>query len=193
MRHSATHLVSLIAVLLLFATTAHGQVSRENPKGAVTSFFNQLKNGQYDALYEQLPSQIQKTAPREQTVRSLKRLGSFIAIERMDIGRVQQRASLAVVDTTIYGRLTRPMKLQGEEIAEGRVVVQQYLIKEGKEWRVITADDRTRAFFMRENPDFANGFSLTQPQFSYKRNGAWQNLVQPAPGSPAGRPGSPSN
>lgn len=182
-----TQLTGASCLLVLSSVLAFAQTARQNPRGSVTTFFNQLKSGQYESLYDQLPSQIQKTAPRDQTIQSLKRLGAFITMERMDIGRVQQRGDLAVIDTTIYGRLTKPMKLQGEEISEGRVAVQQYLIKEGKEWRVITADDRTRAFFLRQNPDFAKEFSLTSPLFGYKRNGVWQNLGQPAI-NPSGRP-----
>lgn len=184
----------LSAVLLILAVASGSslaQASRGNPRGAVTAFFNQLRTGQYESLYDLLPSEIQKVASREQTIQSLKRLGSFITMERMDIGRVQQKGNLAVIDTTIFGRLTRPMKLQGEEISEGRVAVQQYLIKEGSEWRVITADDRTRSFFLRQNPKFADEFSLTSPQFAYKRGGAWQSLGQ-APVVPRARGTAPS-
>jgi hypothetical protein len=106
-------------------------------------------------------------------------------MERMEVGKVQEHGNLAVIDTTIYGRLVKPMKMQGEEISEGRVSVQQYLIKEGKEWKVITADDRTRAYFLRENPNFARDFSLSSPRLAYKRNGEWQTLGQPTAVSPA--------
>jgi hypothetical protein len=97
-------------------------------------------------------------------------------MDRMDIARVQQRSEAAVVDTTIYGRLKRPMKIEGEEVIEGRVEVQQYLIKEKNAWRVITADDRTRAFFLRRNPEFSRGFELSAPRFAYKKQGAWRPL-----------------
>lgn len=173
--------VLLIALLALASSSLEAQGKGQTPRAAVISFFNSLKAGQYDALYDQLPSQVQQQASREQTVNSLKRLGAFIVMERMDVGQVQQRGDHAVIDTTIFGRLTRPMKVDGEEIAEGRVVVQQYLIKEGKEWRVITADDRTRAYFLRQNPEFSRGFTLSSPQFSYKKDGSWHSLMQRAP------------
>lgn len=172
-------LVSLLALLLaITSVTAIAQTRLRGPRAAVATFFNRLKMGQYDLLYDQLPSQIQQQASKEQTIESLKRLGSFIIIERMQVSRVQQRGDFAVIDTTIYGHLKRPMKLQGEEIVDGRVSVQQYLIKEGVEWRVITADDRTRTFFLRRNPEFTRGFHLSSPQFAFRKNGTWQNLAQ---------------
>jgi hypothetical protein len=189
---SRIRVIAVALSLLISSELGLAQATRGNPRGAVTTFFNQLRTGQYESLYDQLPTEIQKVGSREQTIQSLRRLGGFITMERMEIGRVQQKGNLAVIDTTIYGRLTKPMKFQGEEISEGRVAVQQYLIKEGKEWRVITADDRTRSFFMRQNPDFASNFSLTSPRFAYKRNGAWQSLGQPPVGA-GGRSASPSS
>ncbi len=176
MRISRRHVMLVLAVLSLSLPVA-AQSTARSPRTAVITFFSRLKTGQYDVLYDQLPSQIQQQASREQTVRSLKRLGAFIVMERMEVGRLQQRGNFAVIDTIIYGRLSRPMKLQGEEIVEGRMTIQQYLIKEGKEWRVITADDRTRAFFLRQNPEFSRGFTLASPQFAYKRGSIWQPLL----------------
>ncbi len=147
-----------------------------SPRAAVQNFFKRLKAGQYDAVYDDLPSQVQQQVTREQLIQSLKRLESFLVMDKMEIGRVQQRAEAAVVDTTIYGRLKRPMKIEGEDIFEGRVDVQQYLIKEGRDWRVITADDRTRAYFLRRNPEFNRGFELSAPRFAYKKRGEWQPL-----------------
>jgi hypothetical protein len=147
-----------------------------SPRAAVQSFFKRLKSGQYDAVYDNLPSQIQQQVTREQLIQSLKRLESFLVMDKIEIGRVQQRSEAAVVDTTIYGRLKRPMKIEGEDIVEGRVDVQQYLVKEGRDWRVITADDRTRAFFLRRNPDFNRGFELSAPRFAYKKQGSWHPL-----------------
>ncbi|MEP7271650.1 MAG: hypothetical protein ABI882_09090 [Acidobacteriota bacterium] len=166
----------LIPLLAGMAATATAQVSGQGPRAAVGRFFDHLKAGEYDRLYDQLPTQIQQKASKEQTVESLKRLGSFLVMDRMQVGRIQQRGDFAVIDTTVYGRLKRPMQIQGEEVVEGRVLVQQYLLKEGREWRVITADDRTRGFFLRSNPDFTRGFQLSSPEFAFKRNGAWQSL-----------------
>ena len=181
---SATHLKQLhqvLCIILLSCLYVEGSSSPAfrvdpNPRTAVQNFFKRLKSGQYDAVYDDLPSQIQQQVTREQLIQSLKRLESFLVMDKMAIGRVQQRSESAVVDTTIYGRLKRPMKVEGEDIFEGRVEVQQYLIKEGRDWRVITADDRTRAYFLRRNPEFNGGFELSAPRFAFKKKGLWQPL-----------------
>jgi hypothetical protein len=94
----------------------------------------------------------------------------------MEIGRTQQLGDFAVIDTNLYGRLKQPLKLEGTEIVEGRVAVQQYMIKEGQEWKVITADERSRALFLEHNPEFSRGFQLSAPQFAYKKDGAWKPI-----------------
>jgi hypothetical protein len=45
---------------LVFSVAALGQTSRQTPRGAVTLFFGQIRTGQYEALYDQLPSEIKK-------------------------------------------------------------------------------------------------------------------------------------
>ena len=94
----------------------------------------------------------------------------------MEIGRIQQRGEYAVVDTTIYGNLKRAMNMNGEEVKEGRVSVQQYLLKEDGRWRITTADNRTRDFFLKRNPEFKQQFQLTQPQFALKQSCKWTPL-----------------
>jgi hypothetical protein len=80
------------------------------------------------------------------------------------------------VDTIIYGGLKRAVNVNGEEVKEGRVSVQQYLLKEEGRWRITTADKRTTDFFLQRNPEFKQQFQLTQPQFALKQNGKWQPL-----------------
>lgn len=147
------------------------------PRAAVQAFFNHLKAQEYDALYDFLPSPVQRQISREQITFSLKRLSSYLEVDRMEIGRVQQRGDYAVVDTTLYGRLKRPMKVEGQEVSEGRVAVQQLLMREGERWRVITADDRTRNLFLKSNPEFERGFQFKSPQFAFKQNGRWKPFV----------------
>ena len=63
------------------------------------------------------------------------------------------------------------------------VSVQQYLFKENGLWKVVTADNRARDFFLKRNPNFKQQFQLTQPQFAFreggKQNGKWTPLGQP--------------
>src|SRR5260221_6409131 len=87
---TALALLSLSAVVL-----AQGK----DPRNAVQNFFSLLKTQKYAELYDALPAELQKQTTREQTIASLKRLGAFIAVERLEVGRVQQRVDLAVADT----------------------------------------------------------------------------------------------
>lgn len=163
--------------LMIFALPSFAQA---DAKGAVSSFFSLLKGQKYAALYDYLPAEMQQKMSRDQLTNSLKRLNSFISIEKMDIGRIQQKGDFAVVDTTIYGKLTRPMRPnEGEankQPQEGKVAVQQYLFKENGHWKVATADSSARNYFLKKHPEFKQGFQFTQPRFFIKQNGQWKAL-----------------
>lgn len=166
--------VRLVFVGLMSAALAVSSSAASTPTAAVKAFFELLKTEKYDDLYQHLPSKLQQRITQSQFTDSVKRIGDHITLERMDIGKVQQKGNYAVVDTLVYGKLRQPVKYQGELISEGRVHAQQILIKEGKDWKVISADDRVRAFFAREDPDFIKDFKLTPPHFEFKRGGKWQ-------------------
>ena len=163
--------------LLSFGAVALAQ--GKDPRNAVQNFFSLLKTQKYAELYDALPAELQKQTTREQTIAGLNRLGAFIAVERLEVGRVQQRGDFAVVDTTIYGTLKKPMNFNGEEIKEGRTSVQQYLLKENGKWKVASADNRSQDFFLKRNPDFKKQFQLTTPQFAFKQLGQWKAMGQP--------------
>lgn len=165
--------------LALLSLSAVALAQGKDPRNAVQNFFSLLKTQKYAQLYDDLPAELQKQATREQTVASLKRLGAFIAVERLEIGRVQQRGDFAVVDTTIYGSLKKPLNFNGEEVKEGRTSVQQYLLKEGGKWKVVSADNRSQEFFLKRNPEFKKQFQLTAPQFAFKQQGQWKAMGQP--------------
>lgn len=154
-------------------------INQSNVRGAVQSFFSLLKSQKYSELYDFLPSQLQSQMSREQLTASLTRLGAYLTVERMEIGRIQQKGNFAVVDTTIYGSLKRTMNINGEQVKEGRISVQQYLLKENGRWKITTADNRTRDFFLKRNPEFKKQFQLSQPQFAFKQKGRWTPLGQP--------------
>ncbi|HEX4948711.1 MAG TPA: hypothetical protein VFZ34_18690 [Blastocatellia bacterium] len=166
--------ITLGLVLLLLPVQA------QDAKGAVNSFFSLLKGQKYAALYDYLPAEMQQKMSREQLTNSLKRLSSFITIEKMDIGRVQQKGDFAVVDTTIYGKLARPMKSNEGSThkapQEGKVAVQQYLFKENGHWKVATADSSARNYFLKKHPEFKQGFQFTQPRFFIKQDGQWKAM-----------------
>lgn len=169
-------LICCVLAIASLMVSAQAQIKSGNPRSTVQNFFSLLKAQKYAELHDFLPSQLQKQTTREQLAESLKRLDQFLTIERMEIGRIQQRGDYAVVDTTIYGNLKRAMNVNGAEVKEGRVSVQQYLLKEDGRWRITTADNRTRDFFLKRNPEFKQQFQLTQPQFALKQNGQWNSL-----------------
>lgn len=173
---------TFICCMLTIAAVSFGaqaQSTSSSARGTVQNFFSMLKAQKYAELHNFLPSQLQKQTTREQLAESLKRLDQFLTVQRLEIGRIQQRGDYAVVDTTIYGSLKRAINLNGEEVKDGRVSVQQYLLKEEGQWRITTADNRTRDFFLKRNPEFKQQFQLTQPQFAFKQNGKWTPLGQP--------------
>ena len=115
-------------------------IPAQDSKAAVRSFFGLLKAQKYAALYDYLPGELQQKTSREQMTNSMKRLSSFIVIEKMDIGRVQQKGDFAVIDTTIFGKLSRPPKAsegkQEKQAQEGKISVQQYSTQvRGWYWR----------------------------------------------------------
>jgi hypothetical protein len=163
-------------LLLLVAGLLLAQPRKSNARSAVETFFSLLRSQKYDALYDFLPSQFQGQTTREQLTQSLKRLDQYLLIEKLEIGRVQEHGDYAVVDTTIYGRLKKPMKLNESEIREGRVTVQQFLFRENGQWKLATADNRTQNFFLQRNPDFNKQFQITRPKFEFNQNGKWEGI-----------------
>ena len=155
-------------------------IPAQDSKAAVRSFFGLLKAQKYAALYDYLPGELQQKTSREQMTNSMKRLSSFIVIEKMDIGRVQQKGDFAVIDTTIFGKLSRPLKAsegkQEKQVQEGKISVQQYLFKENGYWKVATSDSATRNYFIKKHPDFKDGFQFTQPKFFIRQNGQWKAM-----------------
>jgi hypothetical protein len=169
----------LVAVFVMSAAAQDNSQSKD-ARSAVNKFFVLLKSRSYPALYEFLPSDLQRQITREQLALSLMRLDSFITIERMEVGRVQQRGDFAVVNTTIYGKLKKPVKVNGEEISEGRVAAQQFLLRESGHWKVVTADNRTQSYFLKRNAEFSKQFQIAQPKFEFKQRDKWTVMGKPA-------------
>jgi hypothetical protein len=179
-KRNPLQLAILTVCLAMICICAHAQNKSKggDARAAVQTFFSLLKTRQYAALHDFLPTQLQKQITPAQLAFSLKRLDSFIEVERMDIGRVQQKGDLAVIDTTIYGRLKKPLNLNGEIIKEGRVTVQQYLFKENNHWKIATADNRTRDIFLSHHPEFNKQFQFTQPRFELRQDGRWTAMAR---------------
>ena len=88
-------------------------------------------------------------------------------LDRLEIGAVRVTNNLAVVDTIMYGRVLQPVT------AEGKIVVQQYLVREDGSWRVATGDNQTIRRFLAANPAFGKKFSIRPPRVYVKQNKGW--------------------
>ena len=141
-------------------------------RATVQSVFDQLKSHNYDSLYDLLPGSARSRMSRERFVSALQRAQDFYELDRMDIGATRVMGNLAVVDTVLYGRVVTPIQ------AEGKIVVQQYLLKEDGKWRVATGDQSTVKRFLAANPGFSKGFRIQQPRVYVKQGEKWVEFNQ---------------
>ena len=157
-----------IAILVLVLTPSIANASDQSDvRATVQSVFEQLKSHNYDSLYDLLPGSARNRMSRDRFVSALQRAQDFYQLDRMDIGATKVMGNLAVVDTVLYGRVTTPIQ------AEGKIVVQQYLLREEGKWRVATGDQSTVKKVLAANPGFSKGFRIQHPRVYVKQNDKW--------------------
>lgn len=139
-------------------------------RGVVQSVFEQLRSGRYGELYDLLPNASRSRLSRERFTSMLQRTRDMYELDRMEVGAVRTSGDLAVVDTVFYGRVLRPIA------SEGKIVAQQYLVREDGSWRVATGDRATIRRFLAANPRFAQKFPVRQPRIYLKRDGKWVDI-----------------
>ncbi len=172
-------ILSLLLLISGFIVLAPASLMAATPsdesdvRGAVQRVFDQLKAGQYEALYDSLPSSSRSRLSRDQLVNGLKRTSNLYQLQRMEIGAVRVSGNLAVVDTVMYAHIAPPFN------ADGKLVVQQYLVREDGSWRMATGDRATIDRFLKSNPSFARKFPIKRPHIFTKQNGKWVEF-QPA-------------
>jgi hypothetical protein len=164
---------------LMFVTVASvpltAQASEAEVRSTVKNVFEQLKSHNYDALYDLLPGSSRTRMSRERFVSALQRAQDFYELDRMDIGAIKVSGNLAVVDTVLYGRIVNPIQ------AEGKIVAQQYLLREDGKWRVATGDQAAVKKFLAANPGFGKGFKISEPQVYMKQGDKWVKFNVPRP------------
>src|SRR5262245_47949120 len=101
------------------------------------------------------------------------RAQGLYSLDRMEIGSTRILGDLAVVNTVLYGRLVNPIQ------AEGKIVVQQYLMREEGKWRVATGDQTAVRKFLTANPQFSKGFKIQRPRVFVKQEGKWVEFNPP--------------
>jgi hypothetical protein len=139
-------------------------------RGVTQTIFEQLKAGRYGELYDVLPAASRARISRERFTEMLRRSSGTYRLDRMEIGAVRVSGNIATVDTVMYGNVERPIQ------AEGKIVAQQYLVREEGSWRVATGDRATVRRFLAGNPGFAKKFPIREPRVYVKRDGRWLDL-----------------
>ncbi|MFN2578286.1 MAG: hypothetical protein ABR607_11415 [Pyrinomonadaceae bacterium] len=168
MKNSVRTISRLVLALLLGCTAVLASPSDQSDvRAAVQHIFDQLKNGQYEALYDSLPASARTRLSRERLVSGLQRTRNLYQLQRIEIGAVSVSGNLAVVDTTMFAHIATPFD------ADGKLVVQQYLVREDGKWKVATGDDATINRFLKSNPGFARRFPIRKPRAFVNQNGKW--------------------
>jgi hypothetical protein len=158
-----------VAVLTVgvFAAPLVKASDQSDVRSTVQNVFDQLKSQNYSALYDLLPGASRNRMSRDRFVSALQRAQGFYQLDSIDIGAIKVMGNLAVVDTVLYGRVVNPIQ------AEGKIVVQQYLLREDGKWRVATGDQSTVRKFLAANPGFSKGFKIRQPRVYVKQDNKW--------------------
>ena len=158
--------VLFLAFIVIFPSIVKAS-DQSDVRSTVQHVFEQLKSQNYSALYDLLPGSSRNRMSRDRFVSALQRAQDFYQLDRIDIGAIKVMGNLATVDTVLYGRVTAPIQ------AEGKIVVQQYLLREDGKWRVATGDQSTVRKFLADNPGFNKGFRIQQPRVFIKQDNKW--------------------
>jgi hypothetical protein len=140
-------------------------------RGVVQRIFEQLKAGQYGELYDSLPTASRSRVSRERFTEMLRRSSGMYRFDRLEIGAVRVSGDFAAVDTVMYGSIERPVQ------AEGKIVAQQYLVREDGRWRVATGDRATVRHVFTVNKGLAKKFALREPRVYVKRDNRWVDMT----------------
>src|ERR1051325_1786170 len=121
-----------LSSIIASSVTAAMPSDESDVRNAIQHTFDQLKNGQYAALYDSLPASTRSSLPKDRFVNGLQQSQGFFQLQRIEIGPVRVSGDIAVADTVMYAHIAKPLD------GDGKLVVQQYLIREGGTWRVGT-------------------------------------------------------
>src|ERR1041384_7283797 len=165
---SPVAIVSFVLLLTFQPMTAVAS-DQSDVRAAVQHIFDQLKCGQYSQLYDALPASSRTRMTRERLAQGLQRTQDTFELQRIEIGSIRVSGNLAVADTTMYAHV-KPLN------ADGKLVVQQYLIREDGGWKVATGDTATINRFLQSNPTFAKRFPIKKPQAFIYQNNKWVPL-----------------
>jgi len=160
-------IVSLAIAFVCFLPGLAKASEESHVRAIVQQVFQQLQSRDYGSVYDSLPSSSRTRMSRDRFISALKRAQDRYVLDRIDIGAVRVSGNIAVADTELFGRISNPFP------AEGKIVVQQYLVREGGKWRVATGDSGTIQKFLKTNPSFARKFPIRQPRIYVKQSDKW--------------------
>ena len=160
--------IAILAIAFISVTSVKAS-DQSDVRDTVQNVFEQLKSQNYGALYDLLPGSSRNRMSRDRFVSALERAQGFYQLDRLEIGTVKVTGNLAVVDTVLYGRVVNPIQ------AEGKIVVQQYLLREDGKWRVATGDQASVRKFVAETPGFKR-FKVQQPRIYIKQGDKWMEF-----------------
>ena len=170
-KNRVSALLVTVAMTLGIAITVPATPSDETEvRSTIQHVFDQLKSGEYGALYDGLPSSSRSRISKDRFVSGLQRTSNLYQLQRIEIGAVRVSGNLAVAETTMYAHINKPFD------ADGKLVVQQYLIREDGQWRVATGDNATVNRFLKANPTFARRFPIKRPNAYVNQNGKWVEI-----------------
>ena len=173
-RNSCTRTIGSFLLLFIAAFSAASQSSDESAvRSVVQQVFSQLQSHDYASIYDSLPSSTRTRLSKPSFLSALQRAQDRYVLDRIDIGKVRVSGNIAVADTQLFGRISQPFA------AEGKIVVQQYLVREDGKWRVATGDNGTIQRFLKSNPSFARQFPIRQPRIFVKQNNNWVEFRPP--------------
>jgi hypothetical protein len=173
MKFNSIKLFLLTIVVVGLAPAIVTASDESDVRGTVQRVFQQLKTKDYSSLYDVLPEASRARMTRERFTSALSRAQNIYALDRMDVGSVKVAGDLAVVDTVLYGNVMFPVQ------TEGKIVVQQYLVREAGKWRVATGDRATVDRFLSANPSFRKSFAIKRPRIYVKQDGKWVEFNPP--------------
>ena len=163
-------LASLMAAVMALGITLTAQATpsdESDVRSTIQHVFDELKSGEYGGLYDSLPSSSRSRISKDRFVSGLQRTSNLYQLQRIQIGPIRVSGNLAVADTTMFAHINKPFA------ADGKLVVQQYLIREDGHWRVATGDNATINRFLQANPTFARRFPIKRPTAYVNQNGKW--------------------
>jgi len=161
-------LFGFVAVVTITSAALVAQSGDDSAvRAAVQQVFSQLQSHDYSSVYDSLPSSTRTRLSKPRFISALQRAQDRYVLDRIGIGKVRVAGDLAVVDTELFGRISQPFP------AEGKILVQQYLVREDGKWRVATGDNGTIQRFLKTNPSFARRFPIRQPRIYVKQGNQW--------------------